>query len=81
MAALLSVEASLQKNWIITFRVSRRQREIVQWSRASVCLSAAASPHYCTDSDVTLGSGSGGDAPSYALLSGSPIGARVVMAT
>ena len=31
----------------------------VLWSRASVCLSAAACPHYCTDPDVTWGSGRG----------------------
>ena len=29
------------------------------WSRASVCLSAASCPHYCTDPDVTWGSGRG----------------------
>jgi len=27
------------------------------WSQVSVCLSAAACPHYCTDSDVTWDSG------------------------
>jgi len=31
----------------------------VLWSRASVCLSAAACPHYCTDPDVIWGSGRG----------------------
>ena len=31
----------------------------VLWSRASVCLSAAACRHYCTDPDVTWGSGGG----------------------
>ena len=40
----------------------------------SVCLSAAACPHYCTDPDVTWGVV--GDAPSCALLGGFAIGAR-----
>jgi len=31
----------------------------VLWSHASVCLSAAICPHYCTDPDVTWGSGRG----------------------
>ena len=31
----------------------------VLWSRASVCLSAAACVNYCTDPDVTWGSGRG----------------------
>jgi len=31
----------------------------VLWSRASVCLSAAVRPHYCTDPDVTWGHGRG----------------------
>ena len=42
--------------------------------RVSVCLSAAACPHYCTDPDVTWGS-----APSCALLGGFAIGARVAL--
>jgi len=54
----------------------------VLWSRASVCLcvcvsvclSAAECLHYCTDPDVTWGSGR--DAPSCALLSEFAIGAR-----
>jgi len=33
----------------------------VFWTRASVCLSAAVCPHYCTDPDVTWGVV--GDAP------------------
>jgi len=31
----------------------------VLWSRASVCLSMAVRPHYCTDSDATWGRGRG----------------------
>ena len=43
-----------------TFRVSRRPREMYcGHARLSVCLSAAAFPHYCTDPDVTWGSGRG----------------------
>jgi len=42
----------------------------------SVCLSAAAYPHYCTNPDVTLGTGV---SPSCALLDGFEIGARVVL--
>jgi len=38
----------------------------------SVCLSAAACPHYCTDLDVTWGSG-------CAVLGGFAIGARVAL--
>ena len=42
---------------VITFRVSRRRREIycgvVTRVCVSVCLSAAACLHYCTDPDVT----------------------------
>ena len=42
----------------ITFRVSRRRRKMYcGHPRLSVCLSAAARPHYCTDPDVTWGSG------------------------
>jgi len=53
---------------IITFRVSRRRCEMycsherlcVGMSVClSVCLPAAAYPHYCTDRDVTWGSGRG----------------------
>ena len=42
----------------ITFRISRRRREmyiLVTCVSEFVCLSAAASPHYCTDPDVTWG--------------------------
>jgi len=45
---------------VITFRVSRRRREMYCGQARlclSVCLSAAACPHYCTDLDVTWGSG------------------------
>ena len=45
---------------IITFRVSRRRREMYcGHPRLCVCLSAAACPHCCTDPDVTWGSGRG----------------------
>jgi len=57
------------------------------WPRASVCLSvsvclslclsAAACPHYRTDPDVTWGVVA--DAPSCALLGGFAIGARVAL--
>jgi len=39
-------------------RESKTTRNVL-WSRASVCLSAAACPHYCTDPHVTWGSGRG----------------------
>jgi len=40
----------------ITFRVSRRRREMYTGhARLCVCLSAAACPHYRTDPDVTWG--------------------------
>jgi len=49
---------------LVTFRVSRRRREIYCGHARMcvclcVCLSAAACPHYCTDPDVTWESGSG----------------------
>jgi len=60
---------------LVTFRVSRRRREMycgharlcvclsvcvsVCVSVCLFCLSAAACPHYCTDPDVTWGSGRG----------------------
>jgi len=49
---------------MITFRVSRRRREMYcGHSRlcvcVSICLSATVRPHYCTDHDVTYGSGRG----------------------
>jgi len=47
---------------IITFRVSRRRREMYCGDARlclsvcmCVCRSAAACPHYCTDPDVTRG--------------------------
>jgi len=44
----------------ITFRVCRRRREMYcGHARLCGCLSAAACPHYCTDPDVTWGSGRG----------------------
>ena len=57
-------------------RESKTTRNVL-WSRASVCLSAAACPHYCTDPDVI--GGAVGDAPSCALLGGFAIGARVAL--
>ena len=53
---------------LVTFRVSRRPREMYCGHARlcvclavclSLCLSAAACPHYCTDPDVTWGSGRG----------------------
>jgi len=46
----------------ITFRVSRRRREVYSGHARlciCLCLSAAACPHYCTDPDVTWGNGRG----------------------
>ena len=68
---------------LITFRVSRRRREMYcGHSRLcvclSVCLSAAACLHYCTDPDVTWGRVVGMP-PSCALLGGFAIGARVAL--
>ena len=54
---------------IITFPVSRRQREIYcGHARLCVCLSVAACLHYCTDPDVTWG--------SFVLLRGFAISAH-----
>jgi len=58
---------------VITFHVSRKRCEMYCGHAhlcvcLSVCLSAAACPHYCTDPNVTWGSGR--DAPSCALLGG-----------
>jgi len=45
---------------LVTFCVSRRRRKMYcGHARLSVCLSAAACPHYCTDPGVTWGSGTG----------------------
>ena len=45
---------------VVTFRMSRRRREMYcGHARLCVCLSAAACLHYCTDPDVTWGSGRG----------------------
>jgi len=43
---------------VVTFHVSRRRREMY-CGHARLCLSAAACPHYCTDRDVSWGSGRG----------------------
>jgi len=43
---------------VITFRASRIRRKMYRGhARLCVCLSAAACLHYCTDPDVTWGSG------------------------
>jgi len=47
-------------------------------SRMSVCLSSSACLHYCTDPDVTWGSGKGMPR-SCVLLGGFAIGARVAL--
>ena len=49
---------------VVTFRVSHRRREMYCGHPrlrvcVSVCMSVAARPHYCTDPDVTWGSGRG----------------------
>ena len=45
---------------LVTFRVSHRRREMYcGHPRLCVCLSAATCLHYCTDPDVTWGSGRG----------------------
>jgi len=69
----------------ITFRVSRRRREMYcVHARLSICVSvcvsvsAAACPHYCTDPDATYGSDRECP-PSCALLGGFAIGARVAL--
>ena len=54
----------LSRNPLVTFRVSRRRREMYcgharLCACLSLCLSAAACLHYCTDSDVTWSSGRG----------------------
>ena len=47
---------------VITFRVSRKRREMYcGHPRLCVCLFAAACPHYCADPDLTWGVV--GDAP------------------
>jgi len=57
----------------ITFRVSRRRREVyIGHARRCVCLSLASLPHYCTDSDVTWRM-----VGVCALLGGFAISARV----
>jgi len=52
------------KSRLVTFCVSCRRREMYSGNThlfvcVSVCLSAAAHPHYCMDPDVTWGSGTG----------------------
>ena len=58
------VGGAIQITVVITFRVSRRPREMYFGHARlcvclSVCLSAAACQHYCTDPDVSWGSGRG----------------------
>jgi len=65
---------------LITFRVSRRQREMYTGhALLCVCLSAVppACPHYCTDPDVTWGMA--GVPCSCALLGRIAIGARILL--
>ena len=51
---------STQYSHLVTFDVSRRRREMYcGHMRLCVCLSAAAYPCYCTDPEVTRGSGRG----------------------
>jgi len=57
-------------------RESKTTQNIL-WSRASVCLSAAVRPHYCTGPDVTWGVVE--VPPSCALLGGFAIGAPVAL--
>jgi len=78
----VSTVATIRSMDLITFRVSRRRREMCSGHARlcvcvylSVCLSLAACPHYYTDPEVTWGNGRG--APSCALLGGFAIGARV----
>jgi len=53
-------ETTVNSLHFASYRVSRRRREMYcGHARLCVCLSAAACPHYCTDPDVTLGSGRG----------------------
>ena len=55
-----TVRRDVTSDYLITFRVSRRRREMYSsHARLSACLSAAACSHYCTDPDVTWGSGRG----------------------
>jgi len=64
---------------MITFRVSRRQREMYCGNaRLSVCLSVCPRPHAHTTARTVTG-GMVGDAPSCALLGGFAIGARVTL--
>jgi len=51
---MLILALCLVTSVLMTFRVSRRQREMyIGHARLCVCLSLAARPHYCTDPDVT----------------------------
>jgi len=59
-----SVHLQIILTYLITFRVSRRQREMYCGHAhlcvsVCVCLSTAACLHYCTDPDVTRGTGRG----------------------
>jgi len=72
---IIAVQSQKQ---IITFCMSRRRREkYCGDARLCVCLSAATCLYYCTDSDVTWGSGIG--CPSCALVGGFAIDARVAL--
>jgi len=51
---------SVQYDWLVIFRVSRRWREMYRGhGRLCVCLSLATFPHYCMDPNVTWRNGWG----------------------
>jgi len=69
-ALIVFFHNTMSQTKVITFRVSRRRREMSKCIVVTrvcvsvcvclcVCLSAAACLHYCTDPDVTWGSGRG----------------------
>jgi len=69
----------VSRNFLITFCVSRRRREMYcGHARLYGCLSAAACTHYWTDPDV-MGEWYGMPPPSCALLGGVAIAARVAL--
>jgi len=77
----VGISSAVSLHGVITFCVSRRRCKMYCGHArlcVCVCLSSAACPHYCTDPDVTWGSGRGCP-PSCALLGGFAIGARVAL--
>jgi len=69
---------SFSSRYIFAWVVDDSKCIVVTRVCVSVCQSAAACPHYCTDPDVTWGSGRG--CPTCcALLGGFVIGARVAL--